>query len=26
MRVTTRKLRSLLRDYQDSFGLGDDAW
>ncbi len=26
MRVTTRKLRSLLRDYQDSFGLGDDGW
>ncbi len=26
MRVTTRKLRSLLRDYQDSFGLPDDGW
>ena len=26
MRVTTRKIRSLLRDYQDSFGLPDDGW
>ncbi len=26
MRVTTRKLRSLLRDYQDSFGLPDEGW
>ena len=26
MRVTTRKLRSLLRDYQDSFGLPEDGW
>lgn len=27
MRVTTRKLRSLLRDYQESFGLpDDDGW
>ncbi len=26
MRVTARKLRSLLRDYQDSFGLPDDGW
>lgn len=26
MRVTTRKLRSLLRDYQESFGLPDDGW
>lgn len=26
MRVTTRKLRSLLRDYQESFGLPDEAW
>lgn len=26
MRVTTRKLRSLLRDYQDSYGLPDDGW
>jgi CHAD domain-containing protein len=26
MRVTTRKLRGLLRDYQDSFGLPDDGW
>ncbi len=26
MRVTTRKIRSLLRDYDESFGLGDSAW
>ena len=26
MRVTTRKIRSLLRDYQESFGLPDDGW
>ncbi|OBG74579.1 MULTISPECIES: CYTH and CHAD domain-containing protein [unclassified Mycobacterium] len=26
MRVTTRKLRSLLRDYQDAYGLPDDGW
>lgn len=26
MRVTTRKLRSLLRDYQESFGLPEDGW
>ncbi|CPR03379.1 adenylate cyclase, putative [Mycobacterium bohemicum DSM 44277] len=26
MRVTTRKIRSLLRDYDESFGLGDFAW
>lgn len=26
MRVTTRKLRSLLRDYQDAFGLPDEGW
>jgi CHAD domain-containing protein len=26
MRVTTRKLRGLLRDYQESFGLPDDGW
>lgn len=26
MRVTTRKLRSLLKDYQDAFGLPDDGW
>lgn len=26
MRVTTRKLRSLLRDYQEAFGLPDDGW
>ncbi|MDT5146854.1 MAG: hypothetical protein QOC58_1499, partial [Mycobacterium sp.] len=26
MRVTTRKIRSLLRDYEESFGLGDAAW
>jgi CHAD domain-containing protein len=26
MRVTTRKIRSLLRDSQDSFGLTDGAW
>ncbi|KLO32013.1 CYTH and CHAD domain-containing protein [Mycobacterium haemophilum] len=26
MRVTTRKIRSLLRDSQDSFGLSDGAW
>ncbi|HTX96627.1 MAG TPA: CYTH and CHAD domain-containing protein [Mycobacterium sp.] len=26
MRVTTRKLRSLLRDYQESFGLPDEEW
>lgn len=26
MRVTTRKLRNLLRDYQDSFGLPDEGW
>ncbi len=26
MRVTTRKLRSLLRDYQDSFGLPEEEW
>ncbi|WP_156686647.1 CYTH and CHAD domain-containing protein [Mycobacterium sp. Marseille-P9652] len=26
MRVTTRKIRSLLRDYDESFGLGDAAW
>lgn len=26
MRVTTRKLRSLLRDYQDSFGLPEEGW
>ncbi|MEB4210751.1 CYTH and CHAD domain-containing protein [Mycobacterium sp. 94-17] len=26
MRVTTRKLRSLLRDYQDAFGLRDEGW
>ncbi len=26
MRVTTRKLRSLLRDYQDSFGLPAEGW
>ncbi|ORA11916.1 CYTH and CHAD domain-containing protein [Mycobacterium arosiense] len=26
MRVTTRKLRSLLRDYQESFGPPDDGW
>ena len=26
MRVTTRKIRSLLQDSQDSFGLSDDAW
>lgn len=26
MRVTTRKLRSLLREAEDSFGLTDDSW
>ena len=26
MRVTTRKIRSLLRDYQESFGLPEDTW
>ncbi|GAB7145712.1 CYTH and CHAD domain-containing protein [Mycobacterium riyadhense] len=26
MRVTTRKIRSLLKDAQDSFGLADGAW
>ncbi|BCZ23957.1 CYTH and CHAD domain-containing protein [Mycobacterium senriense] len=26
MRVTTRKLRSLLRDYQESFGLPEEGW
>ncbi|VBA59236.1 hypothetical protein LAUMK41_03386 [Mycobacterium attenuatum] len=26
MRVTTRKIRSLLREAQDSFGLADGAW
>ncbi|ACC41727.1 CYTH and CHAD domain-containing protein [Mycobacterium marinum] len=26
MRVTTRKIRSLLADSQDSFGLADKAW
>lgn len=26
MRVTTRKLRSLLKDSQDLFGLADGAW
>lgn len=26
MRVTTRKLRSLLRESEESFGLTDDAW
>lgn len=26
MRVTTRRLRSLLRDYQESFGLPDEGW
>jgi CHAD domain-containing protein len=26
MRVTTRKIRSLLRDSQDSFGLSDGDW
>lgn len=26
MRVTTRKIRSLLRESQDSFGLPDGAW
>lgn len=26
MRVTTRKLRSLLRDYQESFGLAEQGW
>lgn len=26
MRVTTRKIRSLLRDSQESFGLSDGAW
>lgn len=26
MRVTTRKLRSLLRDYQESYGLPEDGW
>lgn len=26
MRVTTRKIRSLLRDYQESFGLPEDDW
>lgn len=26
MRVTTRKIRSLLRESQDSFGLADGAW
>ncbi len=26
MRVTTRKIRSLLRDSQDSFGLTEGAW
>ena len=26
MRVTTRKLRGLLRDYQEAFGLPDDGW
>lgn len=26
MRVTTRKIRSLLRASEDSFGLTDDAW
>ena len=26
MRVTTRKIRSLLRDSHDSFGLSDGAW
>ena len=25
-RVTTRKIRSLLRDYQESFGLPEDTW
>lgn len=26
MRVTTRKIRGLLRDYQESFGLPEDTW
>jgi len=26
MRVTTRKIRSLLRDYQESFGVPEDTW
>ncbi len=26
MRVTTRKLRSLLKESEESFGLTDDAW
>lgn len=26
MRVTTRKLRSLLKESEDSFGLTDDSW
>ncbi len=26
MRVTIRKIRSLLRDYQESFGLPEDNW
>jgi len=26
MRVTTRKIRSLLRDYQESFGLPEETW
>ena len=26
MRVTTRKIRSLLRDYQESFGLPEGTW
>lgn len=26
MRVTTRKLRGLLTDYQESFGLPDEGW
>ncbi|MEB3982423.1 CYTH and CHAD domain-containing protein [Mycobacterium sp. 663a-19] len=26
MRVTTRKIRSLLRESQDAFGLSDGAW
>jgi len=26
MRVTTRKIRSLLRDYQESFGLPEESW
>ena len=26
MRVTTRKIRSLLQSSEESFGISDDAW